>query len=126
MHLLSPINLTLSTCCVQRVMKLGNMKTRLFTTRPPIVDMHTHFLPAACPNFKERHGGDGWPWVRHTGPLPDGTFGYNRGCSGMLMQGEEDFRPITQACWDVQSRLDDMDAAGIELQLISATPILFQ
>jgi aminocarboxymuconate-semialdehyde decarboxylase len=44
----------------------------------------------------------------------------------MLMQGDADFRPVTRACWDVSARLDDMDAAGIDQQILCATPILFQ
>ena len=44
----------------------------------------------------------------------------------MLMSGGTDFRPVTRACWDTAARLEDLDAAGIDMQLISATPILFQ
>ena len=64
--------------------------------------------------------------MRHTGELPKGTFGYGHACEAMLMSGERDFRPVTRACWDVSSRLADLDAAGVDMQLISATPILFQ
>lgn len=44
----------------------------------------------------------------------------------MLMQGSSDFRPVISACWDMAERLDDMDRDGIDHQIISATPILFQ
>ena len=64
--------------------------------------------------------------MRHSGPLPEGTFGYNRTCAAMLMSGGEDFRPVTNACWDVRARLDDLDRFGVHSQIISATPILFQ
>ena len=64
--------------------------------------------------------------MRHRGELPPGTFGYGRECSAMLMSGDQDFRPVTKACWDVDARLADLDAASIDIQLISATPILFQ
>ncbi len=89
--------------------------------------MHTHFLPATWPNFSKRYGGEGWPWMRHDGgAMPGGVFGYGRGCDAMLMQGDADFRPVTRACWDTAERVGDMDAHGIDVQLISATPILFQ
>ena len=90
------------------------------------LDTHSHFLPREWPNFAKRYGGAEWPWLRHGAPLPGGTFGYARSCDAMLMMGERDFRPVTRACWDTQARLDDLDAAGIDAQLISATPILFQ
>ena len=64
--------------------------------------------------------------MRHHGPLPSGTYGYGRGCDAMLMSGGRDFRPVTRACWDVAARLEDLDAAGVDVQVISATPILFQ
>eukprot|EP00900_Chrysochromulina_parva_P020093 jgi/Chrpa1/28085/Chrysochromulina_OHIO_Genome00017429-RA len=87
--------------------------------------MHSHFLPARWPDFAARHGGEAWPWMRHSGQ-PAGTFGYGRQCNAMLMQGEREFRPVTRACWDAAERVADMDKACVDLQLISATPILFQ
>ena len=95
------------------------------SSSPLVVDMHSHFLPARWPDFSARHGGEAWPWMRHSGQ-PAGTFGYGRPCHAMLMQGEREFRPVTRACWDAAGRVADMDKAGVDLQLISATPILFQ
>ena len=92
----------------------------------PVVDLHAHFLPKSWPDFASRHGGAGWPSMRHGGHLPSGTFGYGRACDAMLMSGGRDFRPVTRACWDAAARLDDLDAAGVDVQVISATPILFQ
>ena len=85
-----------------------------------------HFLPKAWPDFAQRHGGSGWPSLRHSGELPDGVYGYQRTCDAMLMSGGQDFRPVTRACWDPLARLEDLDKCGIDIQLISATPILFQ
>ena len=90
------------------------------------IDMHSHFLPKSWPCLATRHGGEGWPSMRHADPLPAGTFGYDRTCSAMLMSGDADFRPVTNACWDVRARLDDLDRFGVHSQVISATPILFQ
>ena len=88
--------------------------------------MHSHFLPAAWPNFAAMHGGTDWPSMRHDGYLPAGKYGYGHACGAMLMSGGQDFRPVTRPCWDTQTRLKDLDAAGVDIQLISATPILFQ
>jgi aminocarboxymuconate-semialdehyde decarboxylase len=79
-----------------------------------MVDIHSHFLPRTWPDLAARFGTPGWPWMQHTGP---GT--------AMLMLGEQEFRPLTAACWDPAVRLEAMDRDGVEVQIMSATPILF-
>merc|ERR1719352_1415087 len=44
----------------------------------------------------------------------------------MLMVDESDFRPVTKPCWDVEARLSDLDRMGVQQQIISQTPLLFQ
>ena len=39
--------------------------------------------------------------------------------------GDKFFRAIYDACWDPEVRLREMDQDGIDLQIISATPVLF-
>ena len=109
-------------------MRAARRGSRLLSSRsrPPTVDIHSHFLPKTWPDFAARFGGDQWPSLRHTGNLPGGTYGYSRACDAMLMSGDADFRPVTRACWDTAARLEDMDRADIDMQIISATPILFQ
>ena len=41
------------------------------------------------------------------------------------MVGDRFFRHIDSACWDPEVRLPEMDRNGVELQVISATPVLF-
>jgi len=41
------------------------------------------------------------------------------------MVGERFFRHIYSACWDADVRLREMDRDGVDLQIISATPVLF-
>lgn len=100
--------------------------TRATTPSALAVDIHSHWLPRSWPDFAQRYGGVDWPSMRSNGPLPGGTFGYQRHCSAMLMKDGQDFRPVTKACWDIPTRLADLDAHGVEHQLLSATPILFQ
>lgn len=78
-----------------------NVLRRAFSSgrRAATVDMHSHFLPRSWPDFAARHGGEQWPWMRTEGPLPAGTFGYERQADAMLMSGARDFRPVTRACW---------------------------
>jgi aminocarboxymuconate-semialdehyde decarboxylase len=80
----------------------------------PIVDIHAHFFPESWPDFAARFGSPDWPWMK---PLGNGE--------AMVMLGSREFRRITQVCWDPALRLEDLDRQGIDLQVISATPVLF-
>lgn len=83
-------------------------------TSVPVVDIHSHFLPEKWPDFAERFGTPDWPWMRHTEPG-----------KAMLMIGDREFRPVYDACWSASRRIEEMDRDGVDLQVISATPILF-
>ena len=79
-----------------------------------MVDVHSHFLPRGWPDLAARFGTANWPWLKHTAPG-----------QAMLMVGEQEFRPVTQACWDPVVRLEAMDRDGVEVQIMCATPVLF-
>lgn len=82
----------------------------------PVIDAHTHFVPEGWPDLSEVTGTEGpWPWLRR---LTD--------TSAMIMIGEHDFRVVDSNCWDPQQRLADMDADGVDRQVISPTPVFFQ
>lgn len=78
------------------------------------IDIHAHFLPRSWPDLAERFGTPDWPWMRHDS---DGQ--------AMLMVGAREFRPIDARCWDPAAKLADMDRDGIDIQVLSATPLLF-
>lgn len=80
----------------------------------PVIDIHSHFFPKAWPDLAEKFGTPDWPWLRHDG-----------NGKGMVMMGEREFRPIYDACWDATRRLEEMDRDGVDMQVISATPLLF-
>ena len=78
------------------------------------VDVHSHFFPlidaeqAGSPGIAEA------PWLRDDG---DGT--------GYIMTGAVEYRPVQAPLWDPVARLGEMDRTGVDVQVISATPILF-
>jgi len=78
-----------------------------------VIDIHSHFLPRDWPDLAARFGTADWPWMIHTAG------------KAMLMLGEKEFRPVTAACWDAAIRLEAMDRDGVEVQIMSATPLLF-
>jgi aminocarboxymuconate-semialdehyde decarboxylase len=69
-----------------------------------MIDIHTHYVPRDLSTPS-----DG-PWLR------DDT---------VIMLGDAEFRRIAPCCWDVDERLADMDADGVEVQVISPTPVFF-
>ncbi|MFI0351237.1 amidohydrolase family protein [Actinomadura sp. 9N407] len=73
------------------------------------IDVHTHFVPNGWPDL-----GDGRPWLR-----PDSER------EAMIMVGSSEFRRIRSDCWDAPLRLADMDEDGIDLQVVSPTPVFF-
>ncbi len=79
-----------------------------------VVDLHTHFFPETWPDLAERFGTPDWPWLRRDGPD-----------EATVMLGGTPFRSITSACWDHAVRLADMDRDGVDVQVVSATPVLF-
>ncbi|MFI0486937.1 amidohydrolase family protein [Actinomadura sp. 9N215] len=79
-----------------------------------VIDVHTHVFP----RITRREGGvladAGQPWLRVDG---DGA--------GMMMSGDDEFRPVGDSLWDAARRLADMDAAGVDVQAVSSTPLMF-
>ena len=80
----------------------------------PVIDIHNHFFPRSWPDLAGRYGTPNWPWIKHTEPG-----------KAEIMVGDKFFRQIYSACWDAEVRLEEMDRDGVEMQIISATPVLF-
>jgi aminocarboxymuconate-semialdehyde decarboxylase len=79
-----------------------------------VIDIHNHFFPHSWPDLAARFGTPNWPWIKHTEPG-----------KADIMVGDRFFRHIYSACWDPEVRLQEMDRDGVDLQVISATPVLF-
>jgi aminocarboxymuconate-semialdehyde decarboxylase len=83
-------------------------------TEMQVIDIHNHFFPHTWPDLCERYGTPDWPWIKHTGAG-----------EAEIMIGDRCFRKIYAACWDPEVRLSEMDRDGIDVQVMSATPVLF-
>ena len=82
----------------------------------PTIDVHSHYVPR------------GWPDLSATGPGPVGGWPHLRIDSerdAMIMLGSTEFRRIAADCWDADVRLADMDADGVDIQVVSPTPVFF-
>jgi aminocarboxymuconate-semialdehyde decarboxylase len=79
-----------------------------------VIDIHNHFFPREWPDLAKRFGTPDWPWIKHTEPG-----------KADIMIGDRFFRQIYSACWDSDVRLQEMDRDRVDMQIISATPVLF-
>ena len=79
-----------------------------------VIDIHNHFFPRAWPDLAARYGTPNWPWIKHT-----------ETGKADVMVGDCFFRHINSACWDPEVRLKEMDRDGVDVQVVSATPVLF-
>src|SRR5579864_6065045 len=84
------------------------------TVEMPVIDIHNHFFPQTWPDLAKRYGTPNWPRIKHTEPG-----------KAEIMIGDRFFRHIYSACWDPEVRLQEMDRDGVEMQVLSATPVLF-
>ena len=80
----------------------------------PVIDIHNHFFPSSWPDLAARYRTPDWPWIKHTEPG-----------KADIMVGDRFFRHIYSACWDPDIRLQEMNRDNIDVQVISATPVLF-
>ncbi len=79
-----------------------------------MIDMHAHFFPAIRREEALALDAGTAPWLRVDA---DGK--------GMIMRGEQAFRPVERPLWDAAARIADLDRLGVSRQLVCATPIMF-
>ncbi|MCK8673270.1 amidohydrolase family protein [Rhodococcus sp. HM1] len=78
-----------------------------------MIDVHTHFVPKGWGDLTADAGPDA-PWLR----IESET-------DAMIMMGTREFRRIQDDCWSAHTRLRDMDADGVQAQVVSPTPVFF-
>lgn len=80
----------------------------------PVIDIHTHILPRSWPDLAERYGYGGFVQLVHEQP----------GCADMVIDGNS-FRRVFENCWSAERRIEECDAAGVDVQLLSTVPVMF-
>jgi aminocarboxymuconate-semialdehyde decarboxylase len=79
------------------------------------IDVHSHYVPSGWPDLSAVVSPrQDWPWLR---------IDSEREAS--IMVGSNEFRRITDECWNAERRLADMDADGVAAQVVSPTPVFF-
>ena len=79
------------------------------------IDIHAHFFPRVTRAEASRLDPARAPWLQVNAD----------GKRGNIMAGESAFRPVHRPLWDPAARIEDLDATGVNTQIISATPIMF-
>lgn len=76
------------------------------------IDVHSHYVPK------------GWPALPGD---PDSVprLEVRSESEAMILLGSTEFRRVGSNAWDPQVRLADMDADGVEAQVLSPTPVFF-
>lgn len=78
------------------------------------IDLHTHILPRDWPDLDTKYGYNGFIRLDHYEP-----------CSARMMVGDRFFRKITDNVWEPKRRIEEMDEAGISMQVLSTVPVMF-
>lgn len=78
------------------------------------VDIHTHILPHHLPKWAERFGYGGFVELAHHEP----------GCARMLIDGKH-FRDVEMNCWSAEKRIEECEACGVRVQVLSTVPVMF-
>jgi aminocarboxymuconate-semialdehyde decarboxylase len=77
------------------------------------IDIHTHIMPGTMPN-----------WVKKFG-YGDFIHVEQRNCKACMMKGDKLFREVEDNCFHAGERLKDMDRTGVDMQVLSTIPVLF-
>lgn len=75
------------------------------------IDFHTHVVPE-LPDFGQVHGDPRWPGFEIDGQV------------GRLSRDGRVVRTVPPSSWSLEARIEDMDAAGIDRQVLSPLPPL--
>src|SRR3982751_2738626 len=78
------------------------------------IDLHTHILPKEWPDLDAKFGYPGFVRLEHHQP-----------CCARMMKGEQVFREIGDNTWEPARRMEEMDATGVAMQVLSTVPVMF-
>jgi aminocarboxymuconate-semialdehyde decarboxylase len=78
------------------------------------IDIHTHILPENWPDLNKKYKTSGFVTLEHHKP-----------CCAKMMIGDTVFREIEHNSWDEKVRIDDCGKTGVDMQVLSTVPVMF-
>ena len=78
------------------------------------IDIHTHIVPETFPAYAGRNAGVPWPSMVDA-----------HACHKHVMISGKVYRTVSDGCWSVPRRIEDMGGMGLARQAISPMPELF-
>lgn len=79
------------------------------------IDIHTHILPEHIPDWKKRFGYGGFIKLDH----------HKTGCAKMMRDDGHFFREVEANCWSPETRIEECDGYGVDVQVLSTVPVMF-
>ena len=77
------------------------------------IDIHTHIMPEHMPNWTKKFGYGEFIHLEH------------RNCKACMMKGDQLFREVEENCFRPAIRISEMDQTGVDIQVLSTIPVLF-